>query len=740
MSGTESKRDSTYVTQNDFVQLKMDLQQRDEELLRKIATMFSDHPSMASTTKPIKKAPDNKAPPIAYVKTEKFPTPPMSDEEDNQSTNTSGSDVEFIRAINKVSFLNEDTLKKLDYDRLLKIQDKWQTAIPMLSYVGNKDDHGVRSHNYVRWISSVLKYFSCLSPQLAQTTKSFLNQIDVDAYLHSNGKVDYPILADEEYTDLMKLSAMSTIASKVSEDFQYLVNDDTLTNIFPTLLNIHMYCNPNSADDRTDQMGELFKMKMRHSDKTVINFGNRLKQVSININNQFGSSVVTDDMLVSVLKIGVAQGSHSKAYVDALKHMKFLKRKIPFQAMVNLLHHQRDRSYDQETIQEVQEDPVHASSANMARTRGGYNGGKGRGRGGRGGRGGLGDNNRSFKNDRKYYMNTTPDGEDVVTAPIHPKKNIAAPCFNQIRYAKSGGCKNRSCPFNHEFTLVDTRRSSTVQRKVTRNVDDSKYDADASTSEDNHSTTHQSGNNANSAGAQSNQPVTSDEDDDDPFDYFHDLGYSNKSSFAQQDKISSDHMDPVPFSLVVNFIPTLASKFVLSLKYLFFCLMVVLLSLKLLFDKLRNNGKAAQLCSAANPFLRATYQVIMDGGCTWSMSGDFNLFLPGSLMPKEESVGLAESGYAAQATHYGKLCIQGKLIDALYVPKFKQTMISQGQMEKMGLRYQQVNDFRDLVTPSGSIFLSFTLTKNNLYELNERAIHSPSTNSASPASTTERSA
>jgi hypothetical protein len=109
-------------------------------------------------------------------------------------------------------------------------------------------------------------------------------------------------------------------------------------------------------------------------------------------------------------------------------------------------------------------------------------------------------------------------------------------------------------------------------------------------------------------------------------------------------------------------------------------------------------------------------------------------------MQKEESVGLAESGYAAQATHYGKLCIQGKLIDALYVPKFKQTMISQGQMEKMGLRYQQVNDFRDLVTPSGSIFLSFTLTKNNLYELNERAIHSPSTNSASPASTTERSA
>ena len=51
------------------------------------------------------------------------------------------------------------------------------------------------------------------------------------------------------------------------------------------------------------------------------------------------------------------------------------------------------------------------------------------------------------------------------------------------------------------------------------------------------------------------------------------------------------------------------------------------------------------------------------------------------------------------------------------VPKFKQTMVSMGQLEKMGLRYTVVGNIRNFLTPNNSIFLSFTLAANNLYVL-----------------------
>jgi hypothetical protein len=118
------------------------------------------------------------------------------------------------------------------------------------------------------------------------------------------------------------------------------------------------------------------------------------------------------------------------------------------------------------------------------------------------------------------------------------------------------------------------------------------------------------------------------------------------------------------------------------------------------------------------------------------MSGDEGLFLPGSLVKIDESVSMAESGLSAKATHYGKICLNGHLIDALFVPQFKQTMISLGQLERLGLKYKEVNNFRDLITPSGSIFLSFTLTNNNLYELNNRNL--ARTNSSSSATSADR--
>ena len=99
------------------------------------------------------------------------------------------------------------------------------------------------------------------------------------------------------------------------------------------------------------------------------------------------------------------------------------------------------------------------------------------------------------------------------------------------------------------------------------------------------------------------------------------------------------------------------------------------------------------------------------------MSGDINLFDPQSMTKIDEQISLAESGQHTNATHYGKMNIGGRWLDAIYVPNFKQTMVSMGQLEKMGLRYVVEGNIRKFLFSNNTVFLSFMLTPNNLYTL-----------------------
>ena len=485
---------------------------------------------------------------------------------------------------------------------------------------------------------------------------------------------------------------------------------------------------------------------MTKADRTLFKFGNRLKQAATKINEQFGVKVVTQEMMVSALKLGIRKGELKEGYTDALKQLKFNKKNnYDFHVLINLLHSLRDPTYDvppPATTAPPADNDTH--SASMAKTRGGgSNRGKGgKGRGGKGGgRGGKGGKGR-----RSYYVNTSPTGDDVVTAELAPKTNLDAPCFNKIKH---GSCGNQDCPFNHDFDIVDTRpKRPRSETKESTSV--SQHSHHESTSVSQHSspntTTHNTGNVRANA-----PPISEDLDnkhnssDDDPFDYYNDLGFGHKANSVQ----SSPTTAPMgcnflyPFLLAQFFISALAGKLFLGAKYLMFYLVLLLLLPKFLLERVQRLFQRAPpkfFCSAAAPFLRALYQIILDCGCTFTMSGDEGLFLPGSLVKIDESVGMAESGLSAKATHYGKLCINGHLIDALFVPQFKQTMISLGQLERLGLKYNQVNLFRDLVTPTGSIFLSFTLTNNNLYELNNRNLAQSSSSATSAArERTERS-
>ena len=130
---------------------------------------------------------------------------------------------------------------------------------------------------------------------------------------------------------------------------------------------------------------------------------------------------------------------------------------------------------------------------------------------------------------------------------------------------------------------------------------------------------------------------------------------------------------------------------------------------------------------------QALYKIILDCGCTFTMSGDLGLFVQSSLVEIDEDVGLAESGFSSRATHKGKIIIDGKSLDALYVPDFKQTMVSMGQLERMGLIMNSSGNTRKFVTAKGDTFLTFILAPNNLYPL------LPSKNFESTSSGTSKS-
>jgi hypothetical protein len=481
---------------------------------------------------------------------------------------------------------------------------------------------------------------------------------------------------------------------------------------------------------------------MTKADRTIFRFSARLKKTSITINEQFGSTVVTQEMLVSALKIGVLKGEVSKGYTEALKSLRFniaSKNKYDFHMIVNLLHNLRDKTYDVVKHPQVIENDTTQTqdhSASMAKTRGGLTrGGGGKGRGGKGaGRGGKGGKGRN--RERNYYFNTSPTGEDVVTKEVTPKTGVNSPCFKQIKY---GECNNNDCPFNHDFEVVDRRRKQ-KQRST-----ESKYDQDSSSSSSssantspNTSVPQKTGNVSSKISSSVCDQPTSSSDDEDGYDFYNDRGFYFKSSAcstqAQTESSSSSLMDwwfLYPFLLAQIFL----SKVVSSVKFLLPYLVLFLMVPKILLQQVMFRNRDYS-CSAVAPFLCALYQIILDCGCTTTMSGDEGLFLPGSLVKIDESVSMAESGLSAKATHYGKICLNGHLIDALFVPQFKQTMISLGQLERLGLKYKEVNNFRDLITPSGSIFLSFTLTNNNLYELNNRNL--ARTNSSSSATSADR--
>ena len=669
----------------------------------------------------------------------------------SNSQRSDTSQIEFIKTLIKPNFSSDDANAKYAQERLFKIQSKLESKIVTMSYT-EPTDGTPPQHNYPKWRKGLIKFFKSLSPVLAEETEAFLDHINIDDFIQSKmSSINYPTLSDDDYPDMTKLWAMSALSNSVSADFEHLV-DDSMTDIFPSLVNIHCTCRPNTDDDRAEELISFWDHRM-NSSQTVSQFGCQLKAARDAYNAASTTDQISESQLIAALKNGIKKGAQSARYKEALMVMKFKVSNPNFNAMLLWLNQNCDKT---KPIEPGQHSTVE-QQASMARTRGGRGGGRGsRGRGGKGGRGrggkgGKGNQNPSTTdtnnagNNQNYYKVDDANGNQAITKEIadyRPRR----PCFTKF---EEGKCDIPDCPYNHDFTLTDLRTRMRSESKQHPSDDSSGSSAAISQTQ---STSQPSAPTAASTTVTGGVHRYSEEQDDSDFDYTYDLGFGHSSSatsgfahsvsatsgtkfysyssWTNQNLLQAFLSTAIVVLLSISGFPTLFCDFstrffdsLTKISTLVACCLLLLC--KSVTRKFHHSVSHVAPCHRVKP----QYQVILDGGCTFTMSGDKGLFVPSSLSPISESVGLAESGHAVKATHYGKIAVDGELIDALYVPDFRQTMISMGQLEKMGLTYKVAGNLRHFYTPNDSIYLSFNLSPNNLYILSPRQ----NSNSASTA-------
>ena len=211
----------------------------------------------------------------------------------NSSNSSQGSaDVQFLRAMIKPKWTDSATLNKTKQEQymLAKIQSEYKAKIPVLTYTAPTDQVSAVS-NYHEWRQSLLQYYTVISPVLAETTKLFLDGIDIDKFIDGqNSALTYPTV-DDDYPDLVKLLAKSAITTTVPTELKYLVDQESMTDIFPSLTNLHCVLQPNSVEQRTSQLIQFWDMKMLPTD-TISLFGGRLQKVF----DQHNSTTTTEKM------------------------------------------------------------------------------------------------------------------------------------------------------------------------------------------------------------------------------------------------------------------------------------------------------------------------------------------------------------------------------------------------------------------------------------------------------------
>ena len=627
-----------------------------------------------------------------------------------------------IKEIVRPKYKDDDSQRKMDQTRIAQLRSEKRKLIPTL-----KDTADTKS-TYLHWKEAVLNYFLFVSPSFHKWITTTVSRIDVESITSNpidEEEYKFPTIPSSINLSMLDLVELAEIVtSTISADYKYLLDGVAPNDPVTAFGKIYIYFQPNTEDTRSTNLAEFFQTKLQDN-HSIPQFASFVRRKAQEINLSQGSTVITEPMMIALVRNAIQNSPRKAAYAQALlasQHKKlnsfvtFLATRVNAELLPN----------------------TSSASANLARMRGGKAERSRR-------RNKDGDRRRKSRNRSQdeddnlrngtYVKYNDQEGNTQVAKRFNPSKKTNRPCWNVLDYGK---CTISGCPFKHNFEIIDKSDSSSSTSTSlvlphptsSSSTDDAGVNAQANMS------------NASQFRSRSEGQLEGDGNSSSNDDEFYNSEFLNQKPFhsasaaiVQKGK-SNDNLSTVVASTLFLLSPVLFS---LSLIYTIIYMTVKTISTT--YSKIYRTTKifiyliysmlltamhtVHSACAVSHNSIHHTnntlkHPVILDSGCTIHMSGDRDLFIDSTLREHKVPISLADSSKAIYSTHVGKICLNNHVINCLYVPGMSQTLLSLGQFLRQGCFAKTDSSGNMSIYKNHNNttnYLSFYMNEDNLFHL-----------------------
>ena len=167
-----------------------------------------------------------------------------------------------IYDLTRPTFKNNDTMSKVDLDRMLKIRQSQLSKIPVLDDVKNNDLNGLTT-NFPEYKEQLLKYYGLFDKTFLEWIKIQAAAINIDEAA-TNPKFKFPQLPAEFHQKLttIDLIEMTDATSKVSKTYSFLLSDVGPADVVKAFFAVYVYMQPNSMDTRNQSLKTFFTREL----------------------------------------------------------------------------------------------------------------------------------------------------------------------------------------------------------------------------------------------------------------------------------------------------------------------------------------------------------------------------------------------------------------------------------------------------------------------------------------------
>ena len=639
-----------------------------------------------------------------------------------QSLRSSALDID--KETEKNNLRNLEKTMDMYFNKIPQLQPTDTNATSNLDALTNQS---APPSNWQEWSETFLKWTEVFSVDLHQFLIS-LHSIDTE--IKSDAQLELPPLPDG-ISHAVLLRSTAVVNTKVSQKYQYLIKNCGPTEVALAYFSLLKTLRPNIAELRTDELTSYHRSSIKDNE-TCSAFGARLLDAALEINSRMGYQHIRMTDVEATFRGGL---DGTDRYKHALGLLKFQKH-LNYSQKVDFVAQNSDES---DVSPKLSASSVHAGG------RGGGRNGRGRGRGG----------------GRREPGHPDADRDTDQKSRREPKAPGSCPDQLCFKFVTTGKCpREEKCPYSHDTSkFLHIPQQHQPQPQPTAGPQPLPPQPLPHPQTNGNAQQQQQQAQSNTVSTVSPQaPHPSPPGGPTPPGFYQPPGYvardqgyrpfagmvcsrevneggAERGRERKREKERERETPPAADSEGgVSFTWSLISN-----------ILGFLLTLSLLptfFNYLNKRCKTHLRRARKYPLSRRLYECcpvsapptvpaashaashsdldftcIEDSGCNIPCTPFKELF-HGPTNPVKIALGLADDGTTAYATEKGTITLQGKRVEALYVPSFKRTLISRGWLLRMG--YLAVNSWEgktEYHDVEGNVWLTFKISEDNLFYL-----------------------